>query len=51
MNGNLTELFCLYFCPVGSGNAVIEAVRVLTDHGVQTSHIILLSLFSTPNGK
>ncbi|XP_026796369.2 uracil phosphoribosyltransferase homolog isoform X2 [Pangasianodon hypophthalmus] len=35
---------------LSSGNAVIEAVRVLIDHGVQPSHIILLSLFSTPHG-
>uniref|UniRef100_A0AAR2J8F4 Phosphoribosyltransferase domain-containing protein n=1 Tax=Pygocentrus nattereri TaxID=42514 RepID=A0AAR2J8F4_PYGNA len=35
---------------LSSGNTVVEAVRVLTDHGVQPSHIILLSLFSTPHG-
>ncbi|KAL6480017.1 hypothetical protein MHYP_G00110500 [Metynnis hypsauchen] len=35
---------------LSSGNTVIEAVRVLIDHGVQPSHIILLSLFSTPHG-
>ncbi|KAG7329043.1 hypothetical protein KOW79_007217 [Hemibagrus wyckioides] len=35
---------------LSSGNAVIEAVRVLIDHAVQPSHIILLSLFSTPHG-
>ncbi|XP_017574299.1 uracil phosphoribosyltransferase homolog isoform X2 [Pygocentrus nattereri] len=34
---------------LSSGNTVVEAVRVLTDHGVQPSHIILLSLFSTPH--
>ncbi|XP_072520021.1 uracil phosphoribosyltransferase homolog [Salminus brasiliensis] len=35
---------------LSSGNTVIEAVRVLMDHGVEPSHIILLSLFSTPHG-
>ncbi|XP_047013020.1 uracil phosphoribosyltransferase homolog isoform X2 [Ictalurus punctatus] len=35
---------------LSSGNAVVEAVRVLIDHGVQASRIILLSLFSTPHG-
>lgn len=35
---------------LSSGNTVIEAVRVLIDHGVEPSHIILLSLFSTPHG-
>lgn len=35
----------------GTGNTVIEAVRVLTEHGLQAKHIILLSLFSTPHGK
>ena len=29
---------------------MIEAVRVLIEHGVQPRHIILLSLFSTPHG-
>ena len=35
----------------GTGNTVIEAVKVLVEHGVQPSVIILLSLFSTPHGK
>ncbi|KAG9271886.1 hypothetical protein AMEX_G12822 [Astyanax mexicanus] len=35
---------------LSTGNTVIEAVRVLMDHGVDPSHIILLSLFSTPHG-
>lgn len=34
----------------GTGNTVIEAVKVLIEHGVQPRHIILLSLFSTPHG-
>ncbi|KAL8181228.1 UNVERIFIED_CONTAM: hypothetical protein K2H54_050307 [Gekko kuhli] len=34
----------------GTGNTVIEAVKVLLEHGVQPSVIILLSLFSTPHG-
>ncbi|XP_045851023.1 uracil phosphoribosyltransferase homolog isoform X2 [Meles meles] len=34
----------------GTGNTVIEAVKVLIEHGVQPSVIILLSLFSTPHG-
>ncbi|XP_066105410.1 uracil phosphoribosyltransferase homolog [Saccopteryx bilineata] len=35
---------------LSTGNTVIEAVRVLIEHGVQPSVIILLSLFSTPHG-
>ncbi len=35
----------------GTGNTVIEAVRVLNEHGLQAKHIILLSLFSTPHGE
>uniref|UniRef100_A0AAR2JUZ9 Uracil phosphoribosyltransferase homolog n=1 Tax=Pygocentrus nattereri TaxID=42514 RepID=A0AAR2JUZ9_PYGNA len=35
---------------LSTGNTVIEAVRVLTEHGLQAKHIILLSLFSTPHG-
>lgn len=34
---------------LGTGNTVIEAVKVLVEHGVQPSVIILLSLFSTPH--
>uniref|UniRef100_A0A671MX52 Uracil phosphoribosyltransferase homolog n=1 Tax=Sinocyclocheilus anshuiensis TaxID=1608454 RepID=A0A671MX52_9TELE len=35
---------------LSTGNTVIEAVRVLNEHGLQAKHIILLSLFSTPHG-
>ncbi|XP_078544959.1 uracil phosphoribosyltransferase homolog isoform X1 [Lissotriton helveticus] len=35
---------------LSTGNTVIEAVKVLIEHGVQPSFIILLSLFSTPHG-
>uniref|UniRef100_A0A8C4U8M8 Phosphoribosyltransferase domain-containing protein n=1 Tax=Falco tinnunculus TaxID=100819 RepID=A0A8C4U8M8_FALTI len=35
---------------LSTGNTVIEAVKVLVEHGVQPSVIILLSLFSTPQG-
>ncbi|XP_075291389.1 uracil phosphoribosyltransferase homolog [Opisthocomus hoazin] len=35
---------------LSTGNTVIEAVKVLVEHGVQPSIIILLSLFSTPHG-
>ncbi|XP_077435017.1 uracil phosphoribosyltransferase homolog [Vanacampus margaritifer] len=35
---------------LSTGNTVIEAVKVLIEHGVQPRHIILLSLFSTPHG-
>lgn len=35
----------------GTGNTVIEAVKVLIEHGVQPNVIILLSLFSTPHGE
>ncbi|XP_076147800.1 uracil phosphoribosyltransferase homolog [Alosa pseudoharengus] len=35
---------------LSTGNTVIEAVRVLIEHGLQPRHIILLSLFSTPHG-
>lgn len=34
----------------GTGNTVIEAVKVFIGHGVQPSVILLLSLFSTPHG-
>ncbi|XP_062917102.1 uracil phosphoribosyltransferase homolog isoform X2 [Mobula hypostoma] len=34
---------------LSTGNTVIEAVKVLIEHGVQPNHIILLSLFSTPH--
>ena len=44
-----SNLHCSLFA--GTGNTVIEAVRVLIEHGVQPRHIILLSLFSTPHGK
>ena len=40
---------CLFV--LGTGNTVIEAVKVLIEHGVKTSVIILLSLFSTPHGE
>ncbi|XP_061203768.1 uracil phosphoribosyltransferase homolog isoform X1 [Neopsephotus bourkii] len=36
---------------LSTGNTVIEAVKVLVEHGVQPSIIILLSLLSTPHGK
>jgi predicted amidophosphoribosyltransferase len=42
-------LGCLFI--LGTGNTVIEAVKVLIEHGVQPSVIILLSLFSTPHGE
>ncbi|XP_028839711.1 uracil phosphoribosyltransferase homolog [Denticeps clupeoides] len=35
---------------LSTGNTVIEAVRVLREHGLLAKHIILLSLFSTPHG-
>ncbi|XP_027552033.1 uracil phosphoribosyltransferase homolog [Neopelma chrysocephalum] len=35
---------------LSTGNTVIEAVKVLVEHGVQPNVIILLSLFSTPHG-
>ncbi|KAG7283125.1 hypothetical protein CRUP_033071 [Coryphaenoides rupestris] len=35
---------------LSTGNTVIEAVKVLIEHGVLPRHIILLSLFSTPHG-
>lgn len=42
---------CMSVCvSSGTGNTVIEAVKVLIEHGVQPRHIILLSLFSTPHG-
>ncbi|OPJ89751.1 uracil phosphoribosyltransferase-like protein [Patagioenas fasciata monilis] len=34
---------------LSTGNTVIEAVKVLVEHGVQPSVTILLSLFSTPH--
>lgn len=41
---------CCVCVSAGTGNTVIEAVRVLIEHRVQPKHIILLSLFSTPHG-
>nr|XP_019603535.1 PREDICTED: uracil phosphoribosyltransferase homolog [Rhinolophus sinicus]XP_019603536.1 PREDICTED: uracil phosphoribosyltransferase homolog [Rhinolophus sinicus] len=35
---------------LSTGNTVIEAVKVLIEHGVQPNVIIVLSLFSTPHG-
>ncbi|XP_077002213.1 uracil phosphoribosyltransferase homolog isoform X2 [Tamandua tetradactyla] len=35
---------------LSTGNTVIEAIKVLIEHGVQPNVIILLSLFSTPHG-
>ncbi|XP_001371981.2 uracil phosphoribosyltransferase homolog isoform X1 [Monodelphis domestica] len=35
---------------LSTGNTVIEAIKVLVEHGVQPSVIIVLSLFSTPHG-
>ncbi len=43
-------IHCCVVCS-GTGNTVIEAVRVLNEHGLQAKHIILLSLFSTPHGE
>lgn len=43
-------MLSIHVLPSGTGNTVIEAVRVLTEHGLQPKHIILLSLFSTPHG-
>ncbi|KFR04261.1 Uracil phosphoribosyltransferase, partial [Opisthocomus hoazin] len=40
----------LMYLILSTGNTVIEAVKVLVEHGVQPSVIILLSLFSTPHG-
>ncbi|KGL94501.1 Uracil phosphoribosyltransferase, partial [Charadrius vociferus] len=36
---------------LSTGNAVIEAVKVLLEHSAQPSVINLLSLFSTPHSK
>ncbi|XP_033125694.1 uracil phosphoribosyltransferase homolog [Anneissia japonica] len=35
---------------LNSGNTVIQAVRVLREHGVKDCNIILLTLFCTPHG-
>lgn len=52
-SANKQECEANLICSVsaGTGNTVIEAVRVLKEHRVQPKHIILLSLFSTPHGK
>ena len=34
---------------MSTGNTVIQAVRVLKEHGVQENCIILSNLFATPN--
>ena len=36
---------------VGTGNTVVKAVEVLKANGVDEENIIVLNLFSTPNGK
>ncbi|NWS64858.1 UPP phosphoribosyltransferase, partial [Chunga burmeisteri] len=48
--GKKTNIKISLFPLSGTGNTVIEAVKVLVEHGVQPSVIILLSLFSTPHG-
>ncbi|XP_033635650.1 uracil phosphoribosyltransferase homolog [Asterias rubens] len=35
---------------LNSGNTVIQAVRVLEEHGVKDNMIVLLTIFCTPNG-
>ena len=35
---------------VGTGNTIIKAVEVLKSHGVPEENIIVLNLFSTPQG-
>ncbi|XP_022100453.1 uracil phosphoribosyltransferase homolog [Acanthaster planci] len=35
---------------LSSGNTVIQAVRVLAEHGVKDNMIVLLTIFCTPNG-
>ncbi|XP_038077570.1 uracil phosphoribosyltransferase homolog [Patiria miniata] len=35
---------------LSSGNTVIQAVRVLAEHGVKENMIVLLTIFCTPNG-
>ena len=34
-----------------SGATIIEAVKVLFEHGVKEENIIFLNLFATPHGK
>jgi uracil phosphoribosyltransferase len=34
-----------------TGATIIEAVKVLEEHGVQEENIIFLNLFATPHGK
>ena len=34
-----------------TGATIIEAVKVLAEHGVQEENIIFLNLFATPNGE
>lgn len=36
---------------LGTGNTVVKAVDVLKANGVDEENIIVLNLFSTPNGK
>ena len=50
INVKVANAFGCHFIS-GTGNTVIEAVKVLIEHGVQPSVIILLSLFSTPHGE
>ena len=38
-----------YFVCEGSGNTVVKSMRVLKEHAVEESNVILLNLFSTPS--
>ena len=41
----------MHYCVAGTGNTVVKAVDVLKENGVSEENIIVLNLFSTPNGK
>jgi len=43
-----TSAISLHSFPVGTGNTVVKAVRVLKDHNVLEENIVLANLFCTP---
>jgi uracil phosphoribosyltransferase len=43
-----TSAITLHSFPVGTGNTVVKAVRVLKDHNVLEENIVLANLFCTP---
>ena len=51
MLSSINDIWILILCFQDTGATIIEAVKVLAEHGVQDENIIFLNLFATPNGK